>query len=62
MHIGFKKEGKAWFMEPFHTFPPNTHKPSRGHDRQSSEQNNRMLISLFNNGEDDKHAHGFADF
>jgi hypothetical protein len=35
---------------------------SRGHDRQSSEQNNRKLISLHNNGEDDKHAHGFADF
>jgi hypothetical protein len=25
MHIGFKKGGKARFMEPFHTFPPNTH-------------------------------------
>jgi hypothetical protein len=35
---------------------------SWGHDRQSSEQNNRKLISLHNNGEDDKHAHGFADF
>ena len=35
---------------------------SRGHDRQSSEQNNRKLISLHNNGGDDKHAHGFADF
>jgi hypothetical protein len=35
---------------------------SRGHDRQSSEQNNRKLISLHNNGEDEKHAHGFADF
>jgi hypothetical protein len=35
---------------------------SRGHDRQSSEQNNRRLISLHNNGEEDKHAHGFADF
>ena len=34
----------------------------RGHDRQSSEQNNRKLIILHNNGEDDKHAHGFADF
>jgi hypothetical protein len=33
-----------------------------GHDRQSSEQNNRKLISLHNNGEDDEHAHGFADF
>jgi hypothetical protein len=31
-------------------------------DRQSSEQNNRKLISLHNNGEDEKHAHGFADF
>ena len=31
-------------------------------DRQSSEQNNRKLISLHNNGEDGKHAHGFADF
>jgi hypothetical protein len=30
--------------------------------RQSSEQNNRKLISLHKNGEDDKHAHGFADF
>ena len=35
---------------------------SRGHDRQSSEQNNRKLISLHNNGEDDKNAHEFADF
>ena len=35
---------------------------SRGDDRQSSEQNNRKLISLHNNDEDDKHAHGFADF
>jgi hypothetical protein len=35
---------------------------SQGHDRQSSEQNNRNLISLHNNGKDDKHAHGFADF
>ena len=31
-------------------------------DRQSLEQNNRKLISLHNNGEDEKHAHGFADF
>ena len=31
-------------------------------DRQSSEQKNRKLISLHNNGEDEKHAHGFADF
>ena len=31
-------------------------------DRQSSEQNNRKLISLHNNGEDEKHAHGFAYF
>ena len=30
---------------------------SRGNDRQSSEQSN-----LHNNGEDKKHAHGFADF
>ena len=36
--------------------------PSRGYDRQSSEQNNRKLISLHNNGEDEKHAHRFADF
>jgi hypothetical protein len=35
---------------------------SQGYDRQSSEHNNRKLISLHNNGEDDKHAHGFADF
>jgi hypothetical protein len=35
---------------------------SQGHDRQSSEQNNRKLISLHNNVEDDKHVHGFADF
>jgi hypothetical protein len=35
---------------------------SRGHDRHSSEQNNRKLINLHNNGEDSKHAHGFADF
>jgi hypothetical protein len=35
---------------------------SRGHDQQLSEQNNQKLISLHNNGEDDKHAHGFADF
>ena len=27
-----------------------------------SEQNNRKLISLHNNGEDGKHAHGFTDF
>ena len=39
-----------------------TKHPSRGHDRQSSEQNNQKLISLHNNGEDDKHAHGFVDF
>jgi len=26
MHIGFKNGGNARFMEPFHTFPPNTHK------------------------------------
>ena len=31
-------------------------------DRQSSEQNNRKLISLHNNGEDEKHTHRFADF
>jgi hypothetical protein len=35
---------------------------SQDYDRQSSEQNNRKLISLHNNAEDDKHAHGFADF
>jgi hypothetical protein len=35
---------------------------SRDNDRQSSEQNNRKLISFHNNSEDDKHAHGFADF
>ena len=38
---------------------------SRCNDRQSSEQNNRKLItiiSLHNNVEDEKHAHGFADF
>ena len=35
---------------------------TRYNDRQSSEQNNRKLISLHNNGEDEKHAHGFADF
>jgi hypothetical protein len=35
---------------------------SRVDDRQSSEQNNRKLISLHNNDEDEKHAHGFADF
>jgi hypothetical protein len=34
---------------------------SRGNDWQSSEQSNRKLISLHNNGEDEKHAHGFAD-
>ena len=34
---------------------------SPGYDWQSSEQNNRKLISLHNNGEDDKHAYGFAD-
>ena len=28
---------------------------SWGHDRQSSEQNNRKLISLHNNDENDKH-------
>jgi hypothetical protein len=32
------------------------------HKNKSSEQNNRKLISLHNNGEDEKHAHGFADF
>ena len=35
---------------------------TRYNDRQSSEQNNRKLISLHNNGEDEKQAHGFADF
>ena len=35
---------------------------SQGHDQQSSEQSNRKLISFHNNGKDDKHAHGFADF
>jgi hypothetical protein len=35
---------------------------SRDNDRKSSEQNNRKLISLRNNDEDEKHAHGFADF
>ena len=35
---------------------------SQGNDRQSSEQSNRKLISLHNNGENEKHAHGFADF
>ena len=35
---------------------------SQGHDRQSSEQNNRKLISLHKNGKDNKLAHGFADF
>jgi hypothetical protein len=30
---------------------------SRDNDRQSSEQNN-----IHNNGEDEKHAHGFANF
>ena len=29
---------------------------SRDHDQQSSEQNNWKLISLHNNGENDKHA------
>jgi hypothetical protein len=35
---------------------------TRYNDRQSSEQNNRKLISFHNNGEDGKHAHRFADF
>ena len=35
---------------------------TRYNDRQSSEQNNRRIISLHNNGDDEKHAHGFADF
>jgi hypothetical protein len=35
---------------------------SRGNDQQSSEQNKRKLNSLHNNGENEKHAHGFADF
>ena len=35
---------------------------TRYNDRQSSEQNNRKLISLHNNGENEKHTHGFADF
>jgi hypothetical protein len=34
----------------------------RYNDRQSSEQNNRKLISLHDNGKDEKHADGFADF
>ena len=34
----------------------------RGNAWQSSKENNRKLISLHNNGEDEKHAHGFADF
>jgi hypothetical protein len=34
----------------------------RGNDWQSSEQNNRKLISLHNNGEDEKHAHGIDIF
>jgi hypothetical protein len=38
------------------------HCSSRGNDRQSSEQNNRKLINLHNNGEDEKHTDGFADF
>ena len=40
----------------------NQNLSSRRNDRQSSEQSNRKLISLHNNGEDGKHAHGFADF
>ena len=40
----------------------NQNLSSRRNDRQSSEQSNRKLISLHNNGEDEKHAHGFADF
>ena len=35
---------------------------SQGNDRQSSEQINRKLISLHNNGKDEKYAHRFADF
>ena len=35
---------------------------SRGNDRQSSKKNTRNLISLHNNGEDEKYAHRFADF
>ena len=35
---------------------------SRGNDWQSSEQNNRKLISLHSNGENDKHVHEFAEF
>jgi hypothetical protein len=35
---------------------------TRYNNRQSSEQNNRMLISLHDNGEDEKRAHGFANF
>ena len=31
----------------------------RGNDWQSSKENNRKLISLHNNGEDEKHAHDF---
>ena len=30
--------------------------------QHNTTQHNRKLISLHNNGEDDKHAHGFADF
>ena len=54
---GFKK-GDNWNANRTHPFIFS----SRGHDRQSWEQNNRMLISLLNNGEDDKHAHGCTDF
>ena len=64
---GFKK-GDNWNANRTHPFifswsaiiGPNF--SSRGNDRQSSEENNRKLISLHNNGEDEKHAHGFADF
>ena len=35
---------------------------TRYNDRQSSEQNIRKLISLHDNGKDDRHAHGFPDF
>jgi len=55
-----------WLLSFLHEVMIGNHRiqnfSSRSHDRQLSEQNNQKLISLHNNGEDDKHAHRFADF
>ena len=47
-------------LKSFGEIIPHTH--CSVDEKKILEQNNRKLISLHNNGEDDKHAHGFADF